>query len=222
MSGGDSDRFEITDRNHLNMVSAAADRATYTVTIAATGDAVFEDGNNRRTVEVVLGGVTDARQAPDLLPFVTTWRTETANQTITIPLIGSGMTIRWSDGTNSTDVSGAATHRYANPGTYRVSVHGGLEAINLGGHLDAAKLTSIDQWGDTSWTTMASAFRIQHNQNPANHSSTKPTPQIVRRACPPSNKHNTPSSPPGPRPIQHTTPPVVRRACDPSNPPTTR
>ena len=52
--GGDSDRFEITDGNHLNMVSAAADRATYTVTIAATGGWVFEDGNNRQDIRVTL------------------------------------------------------------------------------------------------------------------------------------------------------------------------
>ena len=52
--GGDSDRFEITDGNHLSMVSADADRTAYTVTIAATGDSVFEDGNNRRTIQVTL------------------------------------------------------------------------------------------------------------------------------------------------------------------------
>ena len=52
--GGDSDRFEITDDNILRMVSAAADRATYTVTIAATGDSVFEDGNNRQDIQVTL------------------------------------------------------------------------------------------------------------------------------------------------------------------------
>ena len=158
MPGGDSDRFEITDGNQLIMVSAAADRTTYTVTIAATGYSVFEDGNNRRTVEVVLGGAPDEHLAPDRLPFVTTWRTETANQAVSIPLVGSGMTVHWGDGTNTTDVSGVATHRYANPGTYRVSVHGGLQAISLGDHPDAARLVSIDQWGDTSWTTMESAF----------------------------------------------------------------
>ena len=157
--GGDSDRFTIVDGSRLSMVSAAADRTTYTVTIAATGYLVFEDGNNRRTVEVVLGGAPDEQQAPDHLPFVTSWRTETANQTITIPLVGSGMTIHWGDGTSSTDVAGTTTHRYANPGTYEVSVHGGLQAINLGGHPDASKLVSIDQWGDVQWTTMASAFQ---------------------------------------------------------------
>ncbi|MYB30077.1 MAG: BspA family leucine-rich repeat surface protein, partial [Cenarchaeum sp. SB0663_bin_5] len=52
--GGDSDRFTITDGNQLSMVSVAADRTTYAVTITATGDPVFGDGNNRRTVEVTL------------------------------------------------------------------------------------------------------------------------------------------------------------------------
>ena len=47
--GGDSDRFTIVDGNRLSMVSVAADRTTYTVTISAAGDTVFEDGNNRRT-----------------------------------------------------------------------------------------------------------------------------------------------------------------------------
>jgi surface protein len=54
--GGDSDRFTIIDGNQLIMVLAAADQTTYTVTIAATRGAVFEDGNNRRTVEVSLVG----------------------------------------------------------------------------------------------------------------------------------------------------------------------
>ena len=54
--GGDSHRFTIVEGNILNMVSVAADRTTYEVTIAATGDLVFEDGNNRRTIEVTLMG----------------------------------------------------------------------------------------------------------------------------------------------------------------------
>ncbi|MBI1658717.1 MAG: BspA family leucine-rich repeat surface protein, partial [Thaumarchaeota archaeon] len=103
-------------------------------------------------------GVAHAQQAPDQIPFVTTWRTDAANQTISIPLAGSDMTIHWGDGTSSTGVSGTATHAYANPGTHTVSVYGGLEAISLGGHPDAAKLVSVDQWGDVSWTTMRSAF----------------------------------------------------------------
>ena len=105
-----------------------------------------------------MGGVPDAQQAPDQLPFVITWKTDTVNETVTIPLVGSGMAIGWGDGAVSVGVSGTATHTYANPGTYTISVYGGLEAISLDGHPDAAKLVSIDQWGDASWTTMRSAF----------------------------------------------------------------
>ena len=53
---GDSDWFAITDGNQLIMVSAATDPTTYTVTITATGDSVFEDDNNRRTIQVTRGG----------------------------------------------------------------------------------------------------------------------------------------------------------------------
>ena len=52
--GGDSHRFTIVDGNILSIISAAADQTTYEVTISATGDSVFEDGNNRRTVQVIL------------------------------------------------------------------------------------------------------------------------------------------------------------------------
>ena len=162
-SGGDSDRFAIVDGNHLSMVSADTNRTTYMVTIAATGDLVFEDGNNRRTVEVVLEGIPDAQQAPGQIPFITTWKTDAANQTITIPLSGADMTIHWGDGTNSTGIFGDATHTYTNPGIYEVSVYGGLEAISLDGNPDAAKLVSIDQWGDASWVTMESAFKGASN-----------------------------------------------------------
>ncbi|MYH03483.1 MAG: BspA family leucine-rich repeat surface protein, partial [Cenarchaeum sp. SB0675_bin_21] len=108
-------------------------------------------------------GVAHAQQEPDQRPFITTWKTDAANQTITIHLRGSGMTLHWGDGTNSTGVSGPATHTYANPGTHTVSVYGGLEAISLHGQPDASKLVSIDQWGDASWTTMRAAFSSATN-----------------------------------------------------------
>ena len=78
---------------------------------------------------VVAGCVSaaDAQQAPDQLPFVTTWKTDTANQTIAIPLVGSGMTVHWGDGTSSTGISETVAHTYANPGTHTVSVYGALK-----------------------------------------------------------------------------------------------
>ncbi|MYB29801.1 MAG: BspA family leucine-rich repeat surface protein, partial [Cenarchaeum sp. SB0663_bin_5] len=54
--GGDSDRFVIIDGNQLSMVSVDADQTTYIITITATGDSAFGNGDNRRTITVTLVG----------------------------------------------------------------------------------------------------------------------------------------------------------------------
>ena len=53
VSGGDSDRFEITDGNKLIMVSAAPDQESYTITITATGS-IYENGNNQKDIQIIL------------------------------------------------------------------------------------------------------------------------------------------------------------------------
>ncbi len=90
--------------------------------------------------------------------FITTWRTTTANEPVTIP--GSGTySVVWGDGLADTGVSGSTTHTYTTPGDHTVSISGGLEAISLAADpANAAKLRSIDQWGDMEWTTMSQAF----------------------------------------------------------------
>ena len=96
-------------------------------------------------------------EAPDLEPFVTTWRTASGGETITIPLVGTGITVDWGDG-NTTTVSGTATHTYADAGDHTVSISEGLKRINLNNAGVASKLVSIDQWGSTKWTSMENAF----------------------------------------------------------------
>ncbi len=94
-------------------------------------------------------------------PFVTTWRTTAADQTITIPVGGStaSYNIDWGDGTVQTGVSGDQTHTYGQPGNHTVSITGGFERISLAGdRANAASLASIDQWGAISWTDMDGAF----------------------------------------------------------------
>ena len=102
--------------------------------------------------------VDESAAQSDPTPFVTTWRTDAANQTVAIPLEGSSMTISWGDGQTDTGASGTFSHTYTNPGNHTVSVSGGLTRIHLNDHADAPKLISIDQWGNASWTTMKSAF----------------------------------------------------------------
>ncbi|MYB29500.1 MAG: BspA family leucine-rich repeat surface protein, partial [Cenarchaeum sp. SB0663_bin_5] len=126
-----------------------------------TADGSSCDVKNQKDQDLsVFGGseVVRTQQEPDQRPFITTWKTDVANQTITVPLGGYDLTVYWGDGTNSTGVSGPIIHTYANPGTYQISVYGGLEVIMLDDYPDASKLVSIDQWGDVSWRTMRSAF----------------------------------------------------------------
>ena len=96
-------------------------------------------------------------------PFITTWNITTASEQITIPGGGAAgsYTVDWGDGSNPTTHPGYATHTYASPGNYTVSISGDFERISLGGSTtaNAEKLLSIDQWGDIEWTSMRGAFQ---------------------------------------------------------------
>ena len=53
-------------------------------------------------------------------PFITTWETTTANESIIIPTTGTGYdyTIDWGDGTIETNQTGNATHTYSTAGIH--------------------------------------------------------------------------------------------------------
>ena len=102
--------------------------------------------------------VPDASKTGDR-PFVTTWRTASPNESITIP-VGSSTgtyTVDWGDGT-ATSVTGDASHAYASPGEHQVVISGDFTRIYLVDGPNAEKLQSIDQWGDIQWESMSSAF----------------------------------------------------------------
>ena len=92
-------------------------------------------------------------------PFVTTWRTASPDESITIPVGSStgAYTVDWGDGT-VTSVTGGASHAYASPGEYQVVISGDFTRIYLNIDPNAEKLQSIDQWGDIQWESMNSAF----------------------------------------------------------------
>ena len=103
-------------------------------------------------------GSPDAFKTGDR-PFVTTWRTASPNESITIPVGGStgAYTVDWGDGT-VTSVTGDASHAYADPGEHQVVISGDFTRIYLIGSPNAEKLQSIDQWGDIQWESMNLAF----------------------------------------------------------------
>ena len=107
-------------------------------------------------------------------PFITTWQTSAANESITIPTAGDGYnyTVNWGD--NSTDnntytgaeAAAAATHEYATSGTYTVTISGAFPRIRfsqlinsrLTSTLATGQIRTVEQWGDQAWTSMESAF----------------------------------------------------------------
>ena len=112
--------------------------------------------------------ITATRIGPDDF-FVTTWRVVAGDLDITIPTFGSGYnyTVNWGDGTPATTHSGTstfsdpaadATHTYVAPGEYQVRISGDFPRIYFNNTGDKDKLLTVQQWGDISWTSMASAF----------------------------------------------------------------
>ena len=132
---------------------------SYTVTYSCTDTAGNDAASVTRTVRVDAASVTTPLIAG---AFVTTWKMDSANQTITIPATGTYM-IDWGDGTINANVTGTQTHTYADAGNYAVQITGGLTGFHLSNAADAPKLVSLDQWGAASWASMAQAFRGAFN-----------------------------------------------------------
>ena len=159
-SSGDSALFEI-DGDALKIKPSAdySGKTEYVVTVTSTGGFSI---NNFRVISVTVTGAGDIRfeQAQaDAAPFITTWRTVSPNESITIPVGGStgAYTVDWGDGT-VTSATGDASHAYADPGEHQVVISGNFTRIHLIDVYNAQKLQSIDQWGDIQWESMNSAF----------------------------------------------------------------
>ena len=102
--------------------------------------------------------------------FITTWRTTTVNESITIPDNSSEgpyfYSVDWGDGTNNLGVTDGITHVYSMPGDYQVSILGDFPALDLavgGGAVNAEKLISMDQWGNQKWKTLDFMFQDAKN-----------------------------------------------------------
>ena len=127
--------------------------------------AVYTAGRHDMMFE--LGGSTARASNNALMPgaFVTTWQTTSAGETITIPIdsFPGSYTVAWGDGNVTTHTS-HATHTYAAAGNHTVSISGdGLTMSLDSDRNNAAKLVSIDQWGDAQWKSMSRAFYTASN-----------------------------------------------------------
>ena len=98
-------------------------------------------------------------------PFITTWETTTANEEIFIPVFGTNYTVDWGDGDITTGETANAMHTYITPGTHTVRITGDYASIRFLGAFpnaneiaNAAKIKTIEQWGDNQWASMERAF----------------------------------------------------------------
>ncbi|MBC6399635.1 MAG: BspA family leucine-rich repeat surface protein [Ekhidna sp.] len=126
----------------------------------------YTDGSNNTAMQTQEVKIADC-------PFITKWETTTANESITIPTLGRSYrysyTVDWGDeSTDNTTYTGDATHIYANAGTHIVTISGDFPRIRFAvkygedekeAVANAAKIRTIEQWGDMEWVSMAEAFR---------------------------------------------------------------
>ena len=134
---------------------------------------LFDFERNREITGQIEARIGDDRSIGDFsisltsVNFVTTWLTTSSNESITIytdPNLNYNYTVEWGDGTMDSSVSSDATHSYASPGTYPVTISGTFPAIiNQANSNNASKLRTIENWGDISWQSMSFAFANCNN-----------------------------------------------------------
>ena len=158
-AGGDFGLFNMTGSTLFFKSAPTADRV-YKVNVTAPG------GDFGRGNHIILDiTVTGTPPPVDSAAFVTTWETTSAGESITIPVrnAAGNYTVHWGDGSTTTHVADAV-HAYAEAGNHTVSISGNFTQIRLAGDTEnAAKLQSIDQWGNIAWTTMKGAFEVAVN-----------------------------------------------------------
>ncbi len=159
LSGTDANFFTLAGNVLTIKAPPTTGKSSYTITLATTGEF---GTNNQRAVTITLN------EAGSVANFITTWRTTTANESITIPTEGRGYnyTVHWGDGTSESGKTDSATHTYASAGEYTVSIGGVFPRIyffTYGGDGNKTKIREVTQWGNIAWTSMAGAFYGANN-----------------------------------------------------------
>jgi surface protein len=105
-------------------------------------------------------GANEVFSSGDTTSFITTWRTTTTNETITIPTAGGGYNydIITSDGQTFTGVTGNQAITFATAGDYDVSISGDFPGIYINNGVDKDKLIDVKQWGNIVWSSFQNAF----------------------------------------------------------------
>ncbi|MCB0326667.1 MAG: BspA family leucine-rich repeat surface protein [Bdellovibrionales bacterium] len=97
--------------------------------------------------------------------FVSVWRTDVENQTITLPLRSGynyDFTVDWGDGSSIDHVTSSsdplAMHMYEEKGTYEVTIEGLVESWYFNNTGDKEYIIEVKNLGDVGWKNLESAF----------------------------------------------------------------
>ena len=118
----------------------------------------------RFAVETSLGNsyiLTPISATLDPQAFITTWRTNVNNETITIPTNSDytyDYTVDWGDGNIDSNVTGDILHSYRTSGLHLVSITGTFPHIYFNVSGDRDKIRSVKRWGPTVWSSMERSF----------------------------------------------------------------
>ena len=164
ISVNDNDLFEISVDGELSLAQGM--QLNYDAQQQHIIKVTVSDGTNMVETTVTINVEEALSLADDPTSFVTTWKTETDGESITIGLVNYfyDFTIDWGDGTIETLTTqnpDNLVHEYSTAGTYKVAINGTFKGINMGttGTTNAKKLISLDQWGDLVWgISMNNAF----------------------------------------------------------------
>ncbi len=125
----------------------------------------IEDASGNVSTCTAVVTVTDPLSACSIVApedyFITTWKTTSANESITIPTFPGetyDYSVDWGDGNSASNQTGNSTHFYATPGTYTVKISGLFPRIYFNNSGDRMKIQSIEQWGTNPWNSMNAAF----------------------------------------------------------------
>ncbi|MEM9647885.1 MAG: BspA family leucine-rich repeat surface protein, partial [Bacteroidota bacterium] len=148
--------IEISDEGELSLVAGEA--FDYETATSHTVSVRVSDGENIVDTDftIVLQNVNDT-------PFITTWQTIMADQTIQIgtdPEYPVNFEIDWGDGTVETVTDNLAPleHTYAAAKTYNVSILGEFPSLYMNGNNSAPYLRTVEQWGENVWHSLSFAF----------------------------------------------------------------
>ncbi len=149
-----NDLFTINNTGELSLVEGKnLDFETATTHIIAVK--VFDGELTTKTIITI--NIEDINENR---PFITTWQTTTANETITIATLSNtyNYTIDWGDGTVATNQTTEATHSYTVAGKHTIKISGVYPQIVIPTS-EREKLLEVTQWGTIKWESMEDAFR---------------------------------------------------------------